>query len=128
MNKRIKKKRQRKNSKIPKYIIRLAKRWSGMDTNIANELEWLLASELNYPKKAISNNIRKRNRIVKFLKELDDNNFGVCYYGFSIHREPRGDYQQNGEYCYQTGYDDYYTGIYYYPIGNGLYLGCHYEC
>lgn len=124
MNKRIKKKLQNKKFKIPKYIVRLAKRWSTMDTNI-------ICGYIYYKpptRKSIINSKRKKRRIEKFLKEL--NNFPYEYFGFKIDNTYDGDYQQEGEYRFQMDYDfDIYNeivGTYYYPVGNGLYLCCNY--
>lgn len=128
MNKRIKKKKQKATYKIPKQIIRLARRWTKFDENIRGEMYWVGIDELNLPKKAIQNNIRKYNRICGFLKELDGDYLFFTH--FDLCHEVTGDPQGDGEYCDQSsGYSgDDFSGVYYYPIGENLYLSYDYEC
>lgn len=128
MNKRIKKKKQKATYKIPKQIIRLARRWTEFDKYIRDEMHWTDIDGLNLPKKAIENNIRKHNRICEFLEELDGD--GIFFEDFYLCREVNGDHQGDGEYCSQSsGYSgDDFSGVYYYPIGENLYFAYDYEC
>jgi hypothetical protein len=128
MNKRIKKKKQKATYKIPKQIIRLARRWTEFDKNIRYAMYWVGIDELNLPKKAIQNNIRKYNRICEFLEELTGD--GLFFKHFDLCREVNGDPQGDGEYCNQSsGYSgDDFNGVYYYPVGENLYFSYDYEC
>ncbi|BBE40585.1 hypothetical protein [Streptococcus dysgalactiae] len=128
MNKRIKKKKQKATYKIPKQIIRLARRWTEFDKNIRYAMYWICIDELNLPKKAIQNNIRKYNRICGFLEEQTGD--GVFFTHFDLCHEVNGDPQGDGEYCDQSSgyFGDDFSGVYYYPIGENLYLSYDYEC
>lgn len=128
MNKRIKKKKQKATYKIPKQIIRLARRWTEFDKNIRDAMYWIGIDELNLPKKAIQNNIRKYNRIYGFLEEQTGD--GVFFTHFYLCREANGDHQGDGEYCDQSSgyFGDDFSGVYYYPIGKNLYFAYDYEC
>ncbi|HEM3710156.1 TPA: hypothetical protein U1D09_000277 [Streptococcus suis] len=128
MNKRIKNKKKKATYKIPKQIIRLARRWTKFDENIRYAMYWGGIDELNLPKKAIQNNIRKYNRICGFLEELIGD--ALFFNHFYLCSEANGDPQGDGEYCNQSsGYSgDDFSGVYYYPIGENLYFAYDYEC
>ncbi|MFM0584772.1 hypothetical protein, partial [Streptococcus suis] len=67
MNKRIKKKKQKAAYKIPKQIIRLARRWTELDSEIVFMAEFRDIENGHYPKKLVENCVRKYKRINDFL-------------------------------------------------------------
>jgi hypothetical protein len=126
MNERIKKKKKKATYKIPKQIIRLARRWTELDSEIVFAVEF----HGYYPKKLVKNHFRKYKRINDFLDKIEGDdafrsNFFICQGAY-------GDEQIDGEYCDQSCDDFhgtyYYPGAYYYPIGDNLYFGYNYEC
>lgn len=128
MNKRIKKKKQKAAYKIPKQIIRLARRWMELDREIVFMAEFRDVENGHYPKKLVENCIRKYKRINVFLDNIEGDdtfrsNFFICHDAY-------GDEQFDGEYCDQScGYSgDDFHGVYYYPIGENLYFAYNYEC
>ncbi|HFI0028277.1 TPA: hypothetical protein ACGOSU_001327 [Streptococcus suis] len=128
MNKRIKKKKQKAAYKIPKHIIRLARRWTELDSEIVFMAEFRDIENGHYPKKLVGNCIRKYKRINDFLINIESDyifrsHFFICH---SVYGNPQGD----GEYCDQScGYsEDDFHGVYYYPIGENLYFAYNYEC
>ncbi|HEL1972280.1 TPA: hypothetical protein TYI96_000160 [Streptococcus suis] len=128
MNKRIKKKKQKAAYKIPKQIIRLARRWTELDSEIVFMAEFRDIENGHYPKKLVENCVRKYKRINDFLINIEsDSIFRSC---FIICHSAYGDEQFDGEYCDQSrGYsEDDYHGVYYYPIGENLYFAYNYEC
>ncbi|HEM6012226.1 hypothetical protein [Streptococcus suis] len=128
MNKRIKKKKQKAVYKIPKQIIRLARRWTELDSEIVFMAEFRDIENGHYPKKLVENCNRKYKRINDFLINIEsDTIFRSC---FIICHGAYGDEQFDGEYCDQScGYsEDDYHGVYYYPIGENLYFAYNYEC
>ncbi|HEM3176532.1 TPA: hypothetical protein U0919_000026 [Streptococcus suis] len=128
MNKRIKKKKQKAAYKIPKQIIRLARRWTELDSEIVFMAEFRDIENGHYPKKLVENCVRKYKRINDFLINIEsDSILRSC---FIICHSAYGDEQFDGEYCDQScGYSgDDYHGVYYYPIGENLYFAYNYEC
>ncbi|HEL1827794.1 TPA: hypothetical protein TXZ04_000372 [Streptococcus suis] len=128
MNKRIKKKKQKAAYKIPKQIIRLARRWTELDSEIVFMAEFRDIENGHYPKKLVENCVRKYKRINDFLINIEsDSILRSC---FIICHSAYGDEQFDGEYCNQScGYsEDDYHGVYYYPIGENLYFAYNYEC
>ncbi|HEM6418235.1 TPA: hypothetical protein U2D50_000270 [Streptococcus suis] len=128
MNKRIKKKKQKAAYKIPKQIIRLARRWTELDSEIVFMAEFRDIENGHYPKKLVENCVRKYKRINDFLINIEsDSILRSC---FIICHSAYGDEQFDGEYCDQScGYsEDDYHGVYYYPIGENLYFAYNYEC
>ncbi|HEM5178728.1 TPA: hypothetical protein U1317_002029 [Streptococcus suis] len=128
MNKRIKKKKQKATYKIPKQIIRLARRWTELDSEIVFMAEFRDIENGHYPKKLVENCVRKYKRINDFLINIEsDSILRSC---FIICHSAYGDEQFDGEYCDQScGYsEDDYHGVYYYPIGENLYFAYNYEC
>ncbi|OHR62329.1 MULTISPECIES: hypothetical protein [Streptococcus] len=127
MNKRIKKKVKKRSYKIPKYIIRLTKKWTELDNNMVFLAEFRNIED-QFPKKLIESMHRKYRRINSFLDELEGDE--IFRYNFSIYHGAYGEEQLNGEYCDQScGYSgDDFRGVYYYPIGNKLYFAYNYEC
>ncbi|HFI0298456.1 TPA: hypothetical protein ACGO39_000070 [Streptococcus suis] len=128
MNKRIKKKKQKAVYKIPKQIIRLARRWTELDSEIVFMAEFRDIENGHYPKKLVENCNRKYKRINDFLINIEsDTIFRSC---FIICHGAYGYEQFDGEYCDQScGYsEDDYHGVYYYPIGENLYFAYNYEC
>ena len=128
MNKRIKKKKQKATYKIPKQIIRLARRWTDLDSEIVLMAWFMYFENGRYPKKLVENCIRKYKRINVFLDHIEGeyifrNNFFICH-------DACGEEQLDGEYCDQSsGYSgDDFIGVYYYPIGENLYFTYDYEC
>ncbi|HEL1580459.1 hypothetical protein [Streptococcus suis] len=128
MKKRIKKKKQKAAYKIPKQIIRLARRWMELDREIVFMAEFRDIENGHYPKKLVENCIRKYKRINVFLDNIEGDdmfrsNFFICHGAYA-------DEQFDGEYCDQScGYSgDDYHGVYYYPIGENLYFAYNYEC
>lgn len=128
MNKRIKKKKQKAAYKIPKYVLRLTKKWTHLDDSMLYWASFCPQKENHVPKKMMVNFIRKHRRIHSFLKDLEGDDFFRS--GFFISREVHGIIQFDGEVCDQTGgyTGDDFEGRYYYPIGNGQYFGYYYEC
>ena len=127
MNKRIKKKKQKAAYKIPKQIVRLARRWTDLDSEIVFMAGFLIENS-HYPKKFVENCIRKYKRINVFLDSIEGdgisrNDFFICH---SACGEPQGD----GEHCEQTSgyFGDDFNGVYFYPIGESLYFAYDYEC
>ncbi|MBO4109854.1 hypothetical protein J5583_06725 [Streptococcus suis] len=128
MNKRIKKKKQKAAYKIPKHIIRLARRWTELDSEIVFMVEFYDIENGYYPKKLVENHFRKYKRINVFLDKIEGDdtfrsNFFICQGAY-------GAEQLDGEYCDQScGYSgDDFHGVYYYPIGENLYFAYNYEC
>ncbi|HFI0134797.1 TPA: hypothetical protein ACGOZZ_000547 [Streptococcus suis] len=128
MNKRIKKKKQKAAYKIPKHIIRLARRWTELDSEIVFMAEFHDIENGYYPKKLVENHFHKYKRINVFLDKIEGDdmfrsNFLICHGAY-------GDEQLDGEYCDQScGYSgDDFHGVYYYPIGENLYFAYNYEC
>ncbi|HEM5058276.1 TPA: hypothetical protein U1202_001332 [Streptococcus suis] len=128
MNKRIKKKKQKAAYKIPKHIIRLARRWTELDSEIVFMAEFHDIENGYYPKKLVENHFRKYKRINVFLDKIEGDdtfrsNFFICQGAY-------GAEQLDGEYCVQScGYSgDDSHGVYYYPIGENLYFAYNYEC
>ncbi|MGQ7678136.1 hypothetical protein [Streptococcus suis] len=128
MNKRIKKKKQKAAYKIPKQIIRLARRWTELDSEIVFMAEFRDIENGHYPKKLVENCVRKYKRINDFLINIESD--GILRSCFIICHSAYGDEQFDGEYCDQScGYsEDDYHGVYYYPIGENLYFAYNYEC
>ncbi|MDW8750170.1 hypothetical protein Q7W34_01750 [Streptococcus suis] len=128
MNKRIKKKKQKAAYKIPKQIIRLARRWTELDGEIVFMAEFRDIENGHYPKKLVENCVRKYKRINDFLINIESDIIFRSY--FFICHGAYGDKQLDGEYCDQScGYsEDDYHGIYYYPIGENLYFAYNYDC
>ena len=128
MNKRIKKKKQKAAYKIPKYVLRLTKKWTHLDDSMLYWSAFSPQKEHHVPKKMMINFIRKYRRIHFFLNDLEDQE--IFRSGFFISREAYGIIQYDGEFCDQTGgyTGDDFEGMYYYPIGNGRYFGYRYEC
>ncbi|CYU87842.1 hypothetical protein [Streptococcus suis] len=138
MNKRIKKKKQKAAYKIPKQIIRLARRWTELDSEITDmfgyrkidngQVTKMIVDEGHYPKKLVKNCVRKYKRINDFLINIESD--GILRSSFIICHSACGDEQFDGEYCDQScGYsEDDYHGVYYYPIGENLYFAYNYEC
>ncbi|CYV04100.1 hypothetical protein [Streptococcus suis] len=128
MNKRIKKKKQKAAYKIPKQIIRLARRWTELDSEIVFMAEFRDIENGHYPKKLVENCVRKYKRINDFLINIEsDSILRSC---FIICHSAYGDEQFDGEYCDQSGgySGDDFHGVYYYPIGENLYFAYNYEC
>ncbi|MGQ7325402.1 hypothetical protein ACTGW8_12485, partial [Streptococcus suis] len=122
MNKRIKKKKQKAAYKIPKQIIRLARRWTELDSEIVFMAEFRDIENGHYPKKLVENCVRKYKRINDFLINIEsDSILRSC---FIICHSAYGDEQFDGEYCDQSGgySGDDFHGVYYYPIGENLYF------
>ncbi|HEM5037207.1 TPA: hypothetical protein U1250_000770 [Streptococcus suis] len=81
MNKRIKKKKQKAAYKIPKQIIRLARRWTELDSEITDifgyrkidngQVTKMIVDEGHYPKKLVENCVRKYKRINDFLINIE---------------------------------------------------------
>ncbi|HEM3555488.1 hypothetical protein [Streptococcus suis] len=138
MNKRIKKKKQKAAYKIPKQIIRLARRWTELDSEITDifgyrkidngQVTKMIVDEGHYPKKLVENCVRKYKRINDFLINIESD--GILRSCFIICHSAYGDEQFDGEYCDQScGYSgDDFHGVYYYPIGENLYFAYNYEC
>lgn len=121
-------KEQKAAYKIPKQIIRLARRWMELDREIVFMAEFRDIENGHYPKKLVGNCIRKYKRINVFLDNIEGDdmfrsNFFICHDAY-------GDEQLDGEYCDQScGYSgDDFHGVYYYPIGENLYFAYNYEC
>ncbi|MFM0581789.1 hypothetical protein P7J30_07560 [Streptococcus suis] len=128
MNKRIKKKKQKAAYKIPKQLIRLARRWTELDSEIVFMAEFRDIENGHYPKKLVENCVRKYKRINDFLINIEsDSILRSC---FIICHSAYGDEQFDGEYCDQSGgySGDDFHGVYYYPIGENLYFAYNYEC
>ncbi|CYU26567.1 hypothetical protein HO621_05480 [Streptococcus suis] len=128
MNKRIKKKKQKAAYKIPKQIIRLARRWTELDSEIVFMADFRDIENGHYPKKLVENCVRKYKRINDFLINIESDS--ILRSGFIICHSAYGDEQFDGEYCDQScGYsEDDYHGVYYYPIGENLYFAYNYDC
>lgn len=128
MNKRIKKKKQKAAYKIPKHIIRLARRWTELDSEIVFMAEFQDIENSYYPKKLVGNCTRKHKRINNFLINFESDYIFRCH--FFICRNAYGEPQGDGEYCDQFGgySGDDFHGVYYYPIGENLYFAYNYEC
>ncbi|MDG3136294.1 hypothetical protein [Streptococcus suis] len=84
MNKRIKKKKQKAAYKIPKHIIRLARRWTELDSELLFMVEFQDIENGHYPKKLVGNCIRKYKRINDFLINIESDyifrsHFFICH-------------------------------------------------
>ncbi|HFU3705154.1 TPA: hypothetical protein ACGO7G_000764 [Streptococcus suis] len=128
MNKRIKKKKQKAAYKIPKQIIRLARRWTELDSELLFMVEFQDIENGQYPKRLVENFLRKYKRINDFLINIESD--GILRSHFIICHSAYGAPQGDGEYCDQSGgySGDDFHGIYYYPIGENLYFAYNYEC
>ena len=88
MNKRIKKKVKKRSYKIPKYIIRLTKKWTELDNNMVFLAEFRNIED-QFPKKLIESMHRKYRRINSFLDELEGDE--IFRYNFSIYHGAYGE-------------------------------------
>lgn len=88
MNKRIKQKKRKAAYKIPKYILRLTKKWTHLDDSMLYWAAFGPQKEHHVPKKMMVNFIRKYRRIHFFLNDLEGEE--IFRSGFFISREAYG--------------------------------------